>query len=419
VSRRLLGLLIALVAVALTVPTAASASAPRQRIGGLIPDVPSGHAQHRYGPRAYGPRAANLSYGGGPVLHSNRTHLIFWEPSGSGLSFDPGYESLIERFLGQVADDSHLPTNVYGLSGQYRDSQGPAAYNSTYEGWTLDTAPLPANGCQEPPTGPGWSDCVTDGQLEQQLEQVVAADHLPRGANDIYFIVTPNGLGDCIDSSSSSCALGGSASGYCGYHSQTLDGLLYAVIPYNAVPGHCQSDNPRPNGSTADPAVSTISHEHNETVTDPEADAWIDQGEEDGDLCIQNFGPNLGGSGQSAWNEVVHGGHYFLQEEWSNENHACEPREKADRVFFAGPSRPQAAEWLPFASRASAAHGTIVSYDWFFGDGRTGHGRKINHLYRRAGVFRVVLRTTDSAGNWAFYARTLRVARAPSHARRR
>ena len=33
--------------------------------------------------------------------------------------------------------------------------------------------------------------------------------------------------------------------------------------------GHCQSGNPRPNGSTADPGLSTLSHEHNEAVTDP------------------------------------------------------------------------------------------------------------------------------------------------------
>ena len=75
---------------------------------------------------------------------------------------------------------------------------------------------------------------------------------------------------------SSSCALGGSATGYCGYHSETANGILYAVIPYNAVPGHCQSSNPRPNASTADPTISTISHEHNETVTDPDGNAWID-----------------------------------------------------------------------------------------------------------------------------------------------
>lgn len=421
--RRSLGLAIAMAAVALSAAisaaavTAATATATAttttpdtagHRIGGLLPDIPSRHTP----PRRYAIRAANVPYGGGPVLHSNRTHVIFWEPSGSGLSFDPGYEALIERFLGQVAADSHLTTNVYGLSGQYRDASGPAAYNSTYGGAVVDTAPLPPKECQEPSTGPGWSDCVTDSQLQQQLEQVVVADHLPRGGNDIYFLVTPNGLGSCIDSTSSSCALGGSQSGYCGYHSQTQDGLLYAVIPYNAIPGHCQSDNPRPNDSTADPALSTITHEQNETVTDPEGDAWIDQyGNEIADRCIQTFGPALGGSGQSVWNEVIDGGHYYLQELWSNEDHGCRPRAKPDRVSFtAGPS-PRARRSLAFTPHAVAAHGSITAYNWFFGDGRTGHGRKMSHVFKRPGVYRVVLRTTDSADNWAFYARTVRIRR--------
>jgi hypothetical protein len=409
------GLVAPAVAVAAPRSTPAVAAATPRRVAGLIPDIPNRHVTPRYAVRA-----ANLSYGGGPVLHFNRTHVIFWAPAGSGLGFEPGYEALVTRFVSQVAADSHMPSNVYGLSGQYRDAFGPAAYNSSYAGWVVDTAPLPPSGCQEPQTGPPWTTCVTDAQIEDQLEQVVSANRLPRTGFDVYFIVTPNGLGDCMDSSSTSCALGGSDNGYCAYHSQTLDGLLYAVIPYNAVPGHCQSDSPRPNNNTADPALSTISHEHNEVVTDPEADAWIDQqGEEDGDLCIQSFGPNLGGSGQGAWNEVIHGGHYYLQEEWSNENHACEPREKSDSVWFPAPGRGQASKPLRLSSRARDPHGSIMGYDWFFGDGRSSHGRTVQHVYRRPGVYRVVLRVTDSADNWGFYSRMVRVSRAPAGTRRR
>ena len=99
-------------------------------------------------------RGGRLPYGGGPVLHSNRTHLIFWEPAGSGLCFDPGYESLIETFLNDVAADSHMTTNVYGLTGQYTDAGGPAAYDSTYGGSVIDTDPLPPSGCVEPATAP-------------------------------------------------------------------------------------------------------------------------------------------------------------------------------------------------------------------------------------------------------------------------
>jgi hypothetical protein len=115
-------------------------------------------------------RAANLPYGGGPVLHSNRTHLIFWQPAGSGLSYDPGYESLIERFLKNVAAASHSTDSVYGLTGQYDDAHGPAVYASTYGGAVVATDRLPPNGCAEPPgIGPGWTVCLTDGQLVAEL----------------------------------------------------------------------------------------------------------------------------------------------------------------------------------------------------------------------------------------------------------
>jgi hypothetical protein len=368
-----------------------------------------GLTRDRHRARAH---AANLPYGGGPVLHENRTHVIFWQPAGSGLSFDPGYQPLIESFLRNVAFDSHSAASVYGLTGQYSDRHGPAAYASVYGRSVLATDRLPPNGCAEPPgIGPGWSVCLTDNQLQQEIEHVVRAGRLPTGPSDVYFLVTPNGLGDCASPSSASCALGGDVNGYCGYHSQTADGLvLYAVIPYNAVPGHCQSDNPRPNGSTADPAISTISHEHSEMVTDPVGNAWVDNsGNENGDLCLTSFGPNLGGSGASAWNEVIHGAHYYLQEEWSNHNGDCEPRPRPDSVSFTAAVRASRAWWLSFSARAHAPAGSIVAYHWFFGDGRTGQGRTISHRYARAGRYRIVLRTTDNWGNWALYAGNLTI----------
>jgi hypothetical protein len=429
VSRGAAMALIALAAMAIAPSAAATASANPRRVGGLIRDIPKGpqpaadgaqpSGAHPVTSPAFAPRAQNLSYGGGPVLHSNRTRVVFWEPAGSGLTFEPGYEALVTGFLAQVAADSHLPTNVYGLSGQYRDGLGPASYASTFAGSVVDTAPLPPNGCSEPSTGPAWTVCLTDAQLQSELQRVVLTEHLPRTSTDVYFIVTPNGFGDCIDASSSSCALGGSGAGYCGYHSQTLDGLLYAVIPYNAIQGHCQSDNPRPNSSPADPTISTISHEHNEVVTDPQEDAWIDSlGNENGDLCIQSFGPVIGGSGPTAWNEVIHGGHYYLQEEWSNEDGGCQPRDEANRVSFSNAAHPRAGKRLSFTVRATDPDGAITAYNWFFGDGVGGHGRTPGHMYRRAGVYRVVLRITDRADNWTMYARTVRVATAPSHRKR-
>jgi hypothetical protein len=356
-------------------------------------------------------RIAGIPYQGGPVLHANRTHLIFWQPQGSGLAFDPGYVGLMQQFLHDVALDSHMTSNEYAITGQYSDRPGPAAYASTYAGSVLDTDPLPANDCSEPvQTAPAWSVCLTDAQLQDELEHEITVNALPAGGENIYFLVTPSGFGSCYDSSSSACALGGPASGYCGYHSSTAGGLLYAVIPYNAIPGHCQSGNPRPNASTADPALSTISHEQIETITDPFGDAWIDpSGNEIADVCLGEYGAALGGSAGAHWNEVINGHHYWLQEIYSRLQGRCEPRARPDRVSIAGAGNAKAGVRTTFTGRGRQPGGAIAAYRWWFGDGSAGSGRVVTHAYARSGSYVSRLRITDSAGNWAFATRTVDV----------
>jgi hypothetical protein len=405
---------VALAAGALGAPVAAQAH--RLRFFGVVPDVrsvahrPADPQSARH--RSADAHAAELPYLGGPVLHSNNTHLIFWQPAGSGLAYDAGYQSLIERFLSDVASDSRMPTNIYGLSGQYRDSVGPAAYDSTYRGAVVATNPLPPNGCSEPApppfgTGPGWSYCLTAQQLENELLRELIADKLPRRMNDIYFLVLPDGLGSCEYQGPSDCSLGGSGNGgYCGYHSATSDDVPYAVIPYNAVLPHCQSDNPRPNSSTADPAISTISHEHNESITDPFGNAWVNaSGQEEADLCITSFGPTVGGTGAGAWNQVINGDHYYLQQLWSNATGSCQSQAPGDAITFSAPRHGVRGARVQFSPRVSRAEAPIRSFEWFFGDRRRARRRRTSHVFTRQGAYRVVLRTTDAWGNWAFFAR--------------
>ncbi len=406
-------------ALALIVAPAAGA----KRFSGVVPDIPTG-GHVRSTPSA---RIANLPYGGGPVMHTNRTHVIFWQPTGSTLTYDPGYTTQVETFLRRVAHDSHKTTNVYSVSGQYHDSAGVAAYDSSFGGGILDTNRLPLNGCAEgigPPvgTGPGWSVCLTDAQLVAELQRVTHADHLPVTSRDLYFLALPNGFGVCENTGPPGCALGGGddSGSFCGYHSSDPEGaLLYAVIPYNAVTGHCQSGEPRPNGSTADPALSTISHEHNEAVTDPTGTGWIDSSfNEDGDLCIQMSGPGgfppptLGGSGDSRYSQVIDGGHYWLQEEWSNADAGCRPSATPDSASFQPPKRIQTGQAITFTARARVGHGTVKAYTWFFGSHGQGHRRVARHTFTRPGSYRLVLRVTDSWDNWAYAVHTVTVTAA-------
>lgn len=381
--------------------------------GGMLPDLTTPREVHAA--QAAGP--SNLSYLGGPVLHSNRTHLIFWAPSNKPtLKFDPGYRSLIESFLSQVAADDRKPTNIYGLTGQYTDAAGPAVYDSKYGGVVIDHDPVPSNGCSEPPTAPpGWTTCMSDAQMRKEILHVISVHHLPTTAQDVYFVVTPNDFGSCDQAGG--CALGGSAAGsYCAYHGETATGdIVYAVIPYNYVPPHCLSGvTPRPNGSTADPTLSSLSHEHNEMITDPHPftdPAWRDQsGDEDGDKCEGVYGPAIGGSSGRQWDESIHGGHYWLQEEWSNDDHSCRPRDENDKISFTGPSHAPIGQSVSFTAHAGDPDGRISGYAWFFGDGNRGRGRHPSHTFSRAGTYPVTLRTTDSAGNYAFFRRSVVVS---------
>jgi hypothetical protein len=353
-----------------------------------------------------------VGYGGGPVLTSNRTHVIFWQPAGSHLAFEAGYRHLVQRFLKDVAAASHSTTNVFALTGQYTDAGGqPAAYASRFGGAVLDTDKLPPSRCAEPPVaGPGWTVCLTDSQLQAEIEHIVRARHMPTTQRDVYFLVTPRGLGSCMGSSAASgCALGGRVNGYCGYHQFTTDGQVdYAFIPYNAVAGHCQSNHPRPNANPADPALSTLSHELSEAITDPDGDGWTNgSGQEIADLCITNFGPAIGGSGGRAYNERIAGGRYFLQEEWSNASGRCEPRAKPDQASFSVSSRT--GRTLGFKGHARAPQGQIRSYHWLFGDGARGTGHTVTHQYVRHGQYSVRLRIIDSWDNWSFYTRAVPV----------
>jgi hypothetical protein len=403
---------LAAAALAFSASLAASQSSARKAsvsLHLLTPDLPSsrGHAKRRRS-------RDRLRYEGGPVLRANRTHAIFWAPAGSGLRFDPGYRPLVGSFLTNVAVASHSTSNVFANTGQYTDGRGhAAAYSSRFGGAVLDTDRLPASGCVEPPvTGPGWTVCLTDSQLQSELEHVVRAQGLPTGPDDVYFLLTPRGFGSCLSTTpTSGCALGGSDNGYCGYHSSTPNGLLrYAVIPFNAVSGHCQSNNPRPNHSTADPALSTVSHELSETITDPYGDAWMtDSGYEMADLCTTDYGPPLGGSKSDAYNEVIGTGHYWLQEEWSNASGSCQPRARADRASFSVTRRKAAGHRALFHASASDPKGRIVAYRWSFGDGGTGSGRQVWHRFPTGGAHIVTLRVTDGWGNWGSFARRVRV----------
>src|SRR5207248_9538666 len=103
-----------------------------------------GVVKHRGGAAWPGaaPPSGNLTYHNGPVMHTNRTHAIFWGPSGS---FTSTYVSIVTKYFTDVAHDSGLRGNVFSTDTQYTDNvNGNILYSSTAGGAILDTNAYPA-----------------------------------------------------------------------------------------------------------------------------------------------------------------------------------------------------------------------------------------------------------------------------------
>jgi hypothetical protein len=301
-------LLAAVAAIAVTTTAFAANGGPRlsNRIGGLVPPR---HVDHFDNCPPYGcdGQGVLLQNHGGPTMTTNKTYTIFWLPAGQYMQ--AGYQTLINQYFQDVAQDSGMPTNVYASDTQYSNIQ----YASTYGGTATDTAAFPTNGCT--PYG-GGTVCLSDAQLQSEINKVISQQGWTKNSTNMFFIFTPRNVESC---DAGSCTF----TTYCAYHGPGSGGLLYANMPYGPTTltrytGSCNTGQ-EPNGNDADVTINVTSHEHNEGITDPQLNAWYDnQGYENGDKCAWTFGPVSGTNG-AEYNQTINGHHYYLQEEFSND----------------------------------------------------------------------------------------------------
>ncbi len=271
-----------------------------------------------------------LIYHGGPVMTSNTNYAFYWSPGGEA-AYPAGYIAGIDGYLAGLAADSGKDTNVDSVSAQYTNGLGEsAAYASTFAGAIIDTDPYPPNGCTAAPR------CLTKEQLEAELQSYVSAHHLPADLWHEYFVLTPPAVESCFGASSEACSAGSSSPEYCAWHSDIADGggvIVFADNPYAGGVEGCDTGK-HPSESPAEGTLQGgLSHEHNESVTDPELNAWFGpEGDEVADKCRSpiestEFGVPLGTAADGApYNQVVDGVEYLYQQEWSNRTLSCEQR---------------------------------------------------------------------------------------------
>jgi PKD repeat protein len=400
-----------------------------------------------------------LTYHGGPVMHSNTTHLIYWDPN---KEFQPTTRAIIKSFFTNVAHDSGLASNVFAIAGQYTDTSGNAAYSSSFGGEAVDEAAYPLSGNCTTPKGPKadtapYTTCLFDFQLQAELSKYIGEHGLPTGPTELYFIAVPRSVVTCLPRVEVEQVC--SNNFFCAYHSWITPGpneIIYSDIPFSLLDSAshakgCQFDgnsglqqpNPDNEGGKstetrfADVALKYISHEYIEATTDPLvgiATAWADESEfeqEIGDKCNaapfppaeagelgvdrNAFTPTLGGTafGENLFNQSINEGHYYLQSEWDNGGKACLMRP----VTLGGAinaSLRNAGSPTAFTGSTTDPYGT-PAYTWSFGDGGTAAGSAPSHTYAAPGSYTVTMTMTDPlTGSTGSAQRTLVVNDLPS-----
>ncbi len=343
-----------------------------------------------------------LLYHGGPVMHSQAAYAIFWVPS--GYSLPTGYQAAIETYFQNAATDSGKPSNVYSVSAQYTDSTPHhASYSDTFGGSMTDTTTYPTSGTCAPYTGllgETYSACISNQELEDEVESVVAAKGWPKTLAAEYYVVLPPHAGSCFNTTGNECF----DKEFCAYHSRSLpEHEIYANISYSPGDPLACGVGEYPNGHSngnVDDTLSSLSHEANESITDPLLSAWFDEkGFENGDECrnsSDDYGTPLGGSSGSLFNEEIGTGHYYLQQEWSNDIEDCAQRVEPALPEIANPGTVKPGESVGFDGSGSVpGSGGIESYKWDFGDGGTETGAEPSHTFVSTGEYTVTLTVED------------------------
>jgi hypothetical protein len=271
---------------------------------------------------------------GGPEMGTAKTpgddtvSSLYWS---SGTGFSASYQNIIDGYLANVASNSQVG-NVYGTNPRYGGSP-PTTGPFKFAGRMTDIAALPMAGCFP---DPGYSTCLSYLQVQNEVNRTLHAQSPspPLDLAHLYVVFLPPGVEVCT--SPTSC----SVSSLCGYHSSYAQAgatVLYALVPYPTA--QVCTTGQSPNGDPlADGAVDTVSHQVNEAITDPLANAWTDTaGNEIGDLCANLYGAPLGNTDvtkplTTEYNQLIGSGRYYTQEEFSNATWTATGRGCVQRV---------------------------------------------------------------------------------------
>ena len=237
-----------------------------------------------------------INYNGGPVMHGTVNVYFIWYGTW-GAEYTKA-SAIINDWANAIGSSPYENINT-----TYGDTTGNVSGQIHYGGFALDA------GSQ------GTS--LSDNSIAAIVSSALASQALPVDTNGVYMVLTAPGVKETS----------GFLTQYCGWHTYgTYNGnnIKYAFIGDASGPslGACAEQTASsPNGDPAvDAMISVMSHELEESASDPNLNAWYDaSGEENADKCAWTFGTTYQSNGAMG-NMHLGTRDFLIQRNWLNLN---------------------------------------------------------------------------------------------------
>ncbi|MEQ1947207.1 MAG: hypothetical protein ABL995_08460 [Bryobacteraceae bacterium] len=235
-----------------------------------------------------------ITYHNGPVM-TGTTHIYYiWY---GDWSTDATAPAILNNFANKIGGSPY-----YNINTTYTNSAKTAVSNAvTLAGSVTDTS-----------TKTSLSDADIWSIVVRSF-----GNGFPVDPNGVYFVLTAPGVK----------ATSGFLTAYCGWHTYNVyNGVTvkYSFVGNAKGPSlrscAAQTTGSPNNDPAADGMVSVLAHELEETVTDPQLNAWYDaNGNENADKCSWTFGTAYAAGGGAA-NMKLGTMDYLIQRNWVNAN---------------------------------------------------------------------------------------------------
>jgi hypothetical protein len=248
---------------------------------------PSGNARPK--------RGNGISYHGGPVILGTVNVYYVWYGNWSG--------SAATQILTDLATNispGPAPSPYFNINTTYTSTTGRVSGLVNYAGSTTDNY--------------SQGNALSDAGIQAAVSSAITSGRLPKDTNGVYFVLTSADVNETT----------GFCTQYCGWHTHgTIAGsdIKYAFIGDSTrCPSACQAQATGPNGNSgADGMASIISHELEEATTDPDLNAWYDNGgAENADKCAWTFGTTYATANGALANMKLGTRDYLIQQNWVN-----------------------------------------------------------------------------------------------------